>query len=205
LGSFCKLLSLAINCCLRRIAAMGLRKKGFPAARRRADWSGAASILFSLLLVGRFADLTPGPPPFSSMNSSPCHLQSPATSRLILTQPDARTAAIARDELDAGGFEGATDCSVIWRGQGSLVFAKLSAPDRCDPYLRLPSQVFRTPTEKRACGPDLTAREGLHELTLNDMWNIIQSPEYHTVIAVSERISRFGGSYEISLSHKWSS
>jgi hypothetical protein len=51
-----RLLSLAINCCLRRIAATELRKKAFRQHGGASDWSGAAGILFSLLLVGRFAE-----------------------------------------------------------------------------------------------------------------------------------------------------
>jgi hypothetical protein len=96
-------------------------------------------------------------------------MPTPASSRLVFPQPDAWTSAVGIDELDACFFEGAAYRSVIWCGQGSLVFTKLSAPDGRDPHLRLASQVFRAPAKEGARSSQLTAREGLHVLTLNDM------------------------------------
>jgi hypothetical protein len=52
----------------------------------------------------------------------------PDPSPLVFPQPDSRTSAVGVDELDPCFFEGATDRSVIWCGQRSLIFTKLSAP-----------------------------------------------------------------------------
>jgi hypothetical protein len=86
-----------------------------------------------------------------------------------ITEPEARSASVLVDELDAGDFEGSPYCSVIWSRQGSFTIAKLSAPDSRDSNLRFPSQIFRAPTEERPRSPDLTARKRFHELTSNDM------------------------------------
>jgi hypothetical protein len=67
------------------------------------------------------------------------------TAWCAFAKADAGTSPVLVDEFDAGGFQSAANCQVIWQSHPCPTFLQLSSSNRCDAYGRGFGQIFGPP------------------------------------------------------------